>query len=183
MHNQPKEMNMNYPSNALGWPEVVIQTDVGPVDVVFTSGHHAAVTANSGDRGKTGDVTYRGKHWYVTAHLFASDNWGENGQPGEMGGSKPEQFTEVGTIRPWERKPIAPTYRKAIMEAITAAVRAYVEANPAILVQAQRNHLQRKLKDAEVKVRAAYAAYTDATGEVTELQLRLRKLDGAQASG
>jgi hypothetical protein len=116
--------------------------------------------------------------------LWKSDDWGENAAPGESEwDGTPRDFTEVNSLEvmSMNRKTAAPTFRAAIVAAIVTAVRAYVEANPEILVQAERNRLKSEMDKAKEKTRAAYAVYVKENNAAVELEVRLRDFNRAHA--
>jgi hypothetical protein len=144
-------------------PKALVPFDFGTVEVTFTDKGHCHVSAYS-DGSRPGDIEYRGKHWYASVHLYASYDWGE----GPVTGGYHHQFTS------WEQdKPIAPTYRAKIVQAMSAAVRAYIETHPDVLSAAEINHLSHELGSAEKAVKDAYASWTRALARMRFVRAEL----------
>jgi hypothetical protein len=133
-------------------PKTLVPFGFGTVEVTFTDKGHCHVSAYS-DGSRPGDIEYRGKHWYASVHLHAAHGWDED----RAFGSYRHQFTS------WEQdKPIAPTYRAKIVDALSAAVRAYIEDHPDVLSAAEISHLSHDLAQAENDVKVAYTKWTEA---------------------
>jgi hypothetical protein len=59
-----KERTMTYSG-----PQVMLDTAYGPVEVTWTDGDHAHVSAYS-DGQRPGHVTYRDRRWYLSVHVY-----------------------------------------------------------------------------------------------------------------
>jgi hypothetical protein len=146
-------------------------TPIGDVEVTFTDAGHAHVSAYSDPEPvsyRKGHVAHRGGNWHLGVHVYGEHGWGE--RPGH--GEYRHQFTDITTNRA-----IAPTYRAAIVTAITEAVSAFVAAHPEVLPAAGRNDLNHKLERALGTQAEARAALTVAETEVGRIQAELAMLD------
>lgn len=145
-------------------PQVLLPTDVGTVEVTWTDATHCHVSAYSDGR-RAGDVLFRGRHWYVSIHLYAAHQWGEGRQ---RHGDYRHQFTDENS------KTIAPTYRAKIVAAISAAVSAFAEEHPRMLAEAEVNHWDHETERADEAVAKAERELADLKSTAYQQQQRLR---------
>lgn len=172
MPQQTWKMDFNGPRVML--PLTIKGAPAGEINVVFSNAGSASVMADSDGRKNSGDVTYKGTHWYVSTAVHARYSWGETTEQPEVWHL--HQFSDA---RPqtYPPKTIAPTYRAAIVAAITEAVTAFVTENPGVLIAAERNNLQRQLTAAHKEETAALALLDTARSAVSDLETALAELD------
>jgi len=153
-------------------PQIILPTEVGEVEVTFTEAGHCHVSANASSGHDPGDVVYRGRHWYVSMHLYAATGWSEDSGRADSGDYR-HQFTEAGTFG---GHVVPRTYRAAIVAAITKAVARYAQAHGEILAAAERNHLEHDLETAEKDVREISAKLAAAEAKAEGFRQRLGRL-------
>lgn len=159
-------------------PEMLLDTKVGEVEVTFTDDGHAHVSSNASSGYGGGDVEYRGQHWYCSVHLYAKYDWNEqpdrDPETGQWMADYKHQFTSLDPSKGWNYK-VPPTYRKAIVSAMSEAVREFVKENPMILLEARLNDLANKLD-------AAKSAMTDADKAYRKAVTAFRRAENDHAS-
>jgi hypothetical protein len=172
-----KEDEMTERTMTYSGPQIMLDTAYGPVEVTWTDQEHAHVSAYS-DGHRPGHVTYRDRHWYLSVHLYAEHHWDErplrithpDGRR-EYTGEYRHQFTD-------ERgKAIPPTYRAAIMAAVSAAVSRYVQEHPDVLAEAQRNKLTNDLDRAYTALSEARRAEAAALADYRRIAVELKEMD------
>lgn len=106
------------------YPRVTIDTPLGAVECAFTSADHVSITTNAHVNDHAPTVQYRGRDYLIHIHLYASRGW----TPGEHAPS-------VKSRDNWSDAPR--TYRQAIIDTVSDAVRAYAVSNPDVLRAAE----------------------------------------------
>jgi hypothetical protein len=138
----------------LGMPETVLplkhkDQPIGTVAVCWADAGHAAVSTGDGYN-LGGDVTFKGRRWQVFVSLYAaSGGWTE------IDPAHPESRFHLPEFQDADvyGKAAAPSYRAAIVAAITEAVTAFVTEHPDVLVAAQRSKLTRDRDAARAEMR------------------------------
>jgi hypothetical protein len=165
------EWTMDYVGPKVLLPVAHKGNPIGDVEVTFTDAGHAHVRAYSDPDPvpyRRGSVAYKGGHWYLSVNVYAEHGWDES--PGNR--YSRHQFTDHDSD-----KVIAPTYRAAIMAAITAAVSAFAAEHPEALTAAARNKLEHELADKLASERAALKDLEAARAEISRIKSALSALE------
>jgi hypothetical protein len=120
-------------------PDLLLPFDHGTLRLIFTNSEHVKVTAQG--LPLMGEVTFRDESWYVSLDLWAASDWGEDRAADGRGIGRTSHNDIPHAMG--SRKSLAPTYRAELVKKVTKAVAAFVEANPEVLVAADRNNWQR----------------------------------------
>jgi hypothetical protein len=148
---------------------VLLPTRYGPVLARWTSAEHVHVGEGSGYSDDEGTrLVYRGTEWHASIHLYAASGWTEDEPPGYS--RYRHQFTACETGRP-----IGPTWRAAIVAAVSPAIAEFAAAHPEILAEAEVEHLVTKLNRARAAENDAHQAYQRARLEAAQLTGLLRR--------
>jgi hypothetical protein len=149
-------------------PLICLATEYGSVYVVWTHAGHCHVSTDSWRySGENYAITYRRNQYRVASlHLWAASDWSEDPRDPAVSNHRTE-------FAP-------PSYQKAITEAISASVREYVAAHPAILPAADvndaQNELTRALKEEDeisTQLRAAFTRTLTVRGRLAAARAEL----------
>jgi hypothetical protein len=117
----------------------------GTVRAVFTRGDHVHVTVGTSGMDEPPALIYRGKSYAVALHLFAAYGW--ESEPGN------------NMLRPRvydvKAQDAAPTFKTAILAAVTSAIGAFVAEHPEVPLLAEVNRAEREAKDTTAEVTKA----------------------------
>lgn len=105
-------------------PRVSVDTPLGTVECAFTSADHVSVTTDAHINDSRPTVQYRGRDYLIHLHLYASRGW-----------TSGDYASSVKSRDNWSDAPR--TYRQAIIDTVSDAVRAYAVSHPDILRAAE----------------------------------------------
>jgi hypothetical protein len=158
--------------------QVTITTTLGPLEVTFTGTgpegwHHAHVGTAASNVGPL--LTYRGKTYYVSAHLYLKpQGWAEHGE---------RAHGDAYIVRQDPRKDVhewdTPTIYKAIVEACAAACETVQRTQPALLSLAEHDRLVTAVRAAERDADEAFKALREAEAKRDALRTALLAHEGS----
>jgi hypothetical protein len=140
------------------------ETPFGAMHYAITQGDHVSITAG-GSSDKLGPITVNGVPYYAHIHLHLQPD----GSTWEM-----KNWADVHMSRRGGGDSTQAARRKAY-EGVRAAWAEYIIEQPALLVEAERAHLNNKIGDAEEEIEKASAALAEAEARREELIARERE--------
>lgn len=137
------------------YPTVTIDTPLGAVQAAFTEADHVSVTTDAHVNDDRPTIVYRGRDYLIHLHLYASRGWTQG-----------DYAPSVKSRDNWSDAPR--TYRQAIIDTVSDAVRAYAVSHPEVLraaeyadahndaesLEKEANELAEKLADVRKRARA-----------------------------
>lgn len=154
-------------------PRVPLTTELGPVMATFTDAGHVHVSTDGAHVNDDNPcLAYRGQEYRVSVNLFA-----DAGPDLPAWSERPDGYRTITRRPQWTDAPR--TYAAAIVDAITAAVRAYVAEHPETLRAAELSDVSSELIQAEEKRDKLRADLDEAESSVSRLLARLESLGDA----
>lgn len=148
-----------------------VETRFGTVRVTATDAQHVHVSA-----GSSGEkyVTYRGQDYYVSIHL---NNYGGKWLPTrDETGKESRTSIHITKSGSFSMEEAPRTYKAAIYEEIHNFVSAFLDSHPAMLIEAEREHVTNALDRTNEELVELQVKVDEARLKRTALAIRLSKL-------
>lgn len=123
----PESVEDVTPGKRYDYPIIKVTTPLGPVSLAFTNGGHVHVRTDAHLNDDAPAITFRGQEFLVSLNLYAETGWTirqEDGAP------------HVTNRKTWRDATRFQT--EQIVKTLSAYVSAYVQANPGVLIDANR---------------------------------------------
>jgi hypothetical protein len=140
-------------------------TPFGAMHYAITQGDHVSITAG-GSSDELGPITVNGVPYYTHIHLHLQPD----GSTWEIKNSSEVHMSRHGTGGDSTQ-----AARRKAYEGVRAAWAEYIMEQPALLVEAERAHLNNKIGDAEEEIEKSRAALEAAEANREELIARERE--------